>query len=141
MPISQPESMIRQTFLLLPLLAALSGPALAQSPAPAPPPRTTSADTDALRASLQQQLQACWSVPPAFAESDISVTITLHVLGNGVSWQPPEIEVSEKSAAKVGGLIASVERAVARCDPFTGFEDIGAEADEKFSVAVIFAGH
>ena len=131
--------MNRLTIFLLPLLLALSVPAMAQSPAPAPPPASTSADTDALRAALQQQLQACWSMPPDFVTSGISVTITIHVLGDGSSWKAPEIEVSEKSAAKVGSLIASVERAVERCDPFTGFEGFGAEADEKFSVAVIFA--
>jgi hypothetical protein len=133
--------MIRHSITPILLTLALSAPAMAQSPAPASPPVDTAADTDALRAGIHQQLQACWSVPPGFAESGLSITVTLHVSGDGALWADPEIEVSEKTAAKAAGLIASIERAVARCAPFTGFAGFGAQTDEKFSVAVIFTGH
>lgn len=123
--------MIRFAVLFATLL--LTSPALAQG---------LSADAiakqnQAIAIRVQQQLMACWIVPPGEEDQRLALDIAFFGDGrlDGEAMLAPE---SAKAASKRGALTDSILAAVDRCVPFEGLEALGAEADERFSVTIYF---
>jgi hypothetical protein len=91
----------------------------------------------AIAIRVQQQLMACWIVPPG--EENQRMALDIAFFGNGTldgeAMLAPE---STKAASKHGVLSDSILAAVNRCVPFTGLEALGAAAGERFSVTIYF---
>lgn len=128
---------------LLAVALVLTTPALAQAPAPAPAPAQVTdpvpqSRQDAIRETVQRQLSACWSMPPGYTGH--TITIGMRFFGNGTLEGEPEVDLddSPKSDEKLGPLKQSVIRAVSRCAPFQGLEQLGARPGERFNLTVIF---
>jgi hypothetical protein len=123
--------MIRLVALLVALLAA--GPALAQGLSA----EAIAKQNQAIAIRVQQQLMACWIVPPG--EEDQRLALDIAFFGDGtldgaVSLAPE----SAKAASKRGALTDSILAAVERCVPFEGLEALGADAAERFAVTIYF---
>lgn len=86
---------------------------------------------------VQQQLMACWMVPPGEEDQRLALDIVFFGDGrlDGEAMLAPE---STKAASKRGVLTDSILAAVDRCVPFDGLEALGADADERFSVTIYF---
>lgn len=121
--------MFRAPVLLFALLAI---PAQAQDQ-----PSDPGAADLAIAASVQQQLMACWSVPPG--EENQRMAIDIAFFGDGrLEGQVALGDDDVKRASKHGAFAQSVLRAVASCAPFEGLEALGAGPDERFSVTINF---
>lgn len=93
--------------------------------------------TQAIATRVQQQLMACWSVPAGEEGQRLGLDIVFFGDGrlDGEAALSPQ---TEKRASKREALRESVLRAVRSCVPFEGLEALGAGADERFSVTIIF---
>lgn len=123
-------------FLTLAVFAA--SPVLAQDKAPLPTPEERAAQNQAIAASVQQQLLACWRLPPGYENRTISVRLAF--LGDGtLDGDPYILPESLRTAGKYPPLMRSVAAAIEACLPFQGLEAMGAEAGERFDITVHFS--
>ena len=123
--------MIRLAALLLALL--LASPVSAQGLSA----EAIAKQNQAIAMRVQQQLMACWIVPPGEEDQRLALDIAFFGDGSldGEAMLAPE---SIKAASKRGALTQSILAAVERCVPFKGLEALGAQADERFSVTIYF---
>ena len=130
-PTGTHDHMIR----LIPIFAALlfSAPALAQGLSP----QAIAKQNQAIAARVQQQLMACWIVPPDAEAQRLALDIAFFGDGrlDGEAMLAPE---TAKLASKRSALTDSVMAAVERCVPFEGLQALGAGAEERFSVTIYF---
>ena len=100
-------------------------------------PEAIAKQNQAIAIRVQQQLMACWMVPPG--EEDQRMALDIAFFGDGtLDGEVTLVPESAKAAGKRGVLKDSILAAVDRCVPFEGLEALGAEADERFSVTVYF---
>ena len=119
----------------LPILAALlfSAPVFAQGLSP----EMLAKQNQAIAIRVQQQLMACWIVPPG--EEDQRMALDIAFFGDGrLDGEAKLAPESAKAASKRGALTDSILAAVDRCVPFEGLGALGAYADERFSVTIYF---
>lgn len=123
--------MIRLFALLLAL--SVAAPALAQGLSP----EAIAKQNRAIAMRVQQQLMACWIVPPGEEDQRLALDIVFFGDGtlDGEAMLAPE---SAKAASKRGMLTDSILAAVERCVPFDGLEALGADAAERFAVTIYF---
>lgn len=123
--------MIRLFALLL--AVSIAAPALAQGLSA----EAMAKQNRAIAMRVQQQLMACWMVPPGEEDQRLALDIVFFGDGrlDGEAMLSPE---SAKAASKRGLLRDSILAAVDRCVPFEGLEALGADADERFSVTIYF---
>ena len=124
----------------LAFLAALCFPisATAQD-APSPPlsPEALAAQNLAIATSVQDQLLACWRLPPGYEDRAISVRLAF--FGDGMLDGDPYIEPdSIRTAGKYPVLMQSIVEAILTCLPFQGLEALGALPGERFDITVHF---
>lgn len=91
----------------------------------------------AIAMRVQQQLMACWMVPPGEEDQRLALDIAFFGDGrlDGEAMLAPE---SAKAASKRGLLRDSILAAVERCVPFEGLQALGARAGERFAVTIFF---
>lgn len=125
------SGMIRFAVLFASLL--LTSPVLAQSLSA----EAIAKQNQAIAIRVQQQLMACWIVPPGEEGQRLALDIVFFGDGrlDGDAVLAPE---TAKKASKRDALTDSILAAVDRCVPFTGLEALGADADERFSVTIYF---
>lgn len=119
----------------LPILAALlfSAPVFAQGLSL----EILAKQNQAIAIRVQQQLMACWIVPPG--EEDQRMALDIAFFGDGrLDGEVVLTPETAKAASKRGALRDSVLAAVERCVPFEGLRALGARADERFSVTIYF---
>lgn len=91
----------------------------------------------AIATSVQDQLMACWALPPGYEGRRISVRLAFW--GDGSLDGDPSIHPeSLRLAGKYPQLMRSIGLAVERCVPFAGLEALGAEPGERFDITVHF---
>lgn len=120
------------------MAALLATPAFAQGEEPPPlAPEALAAQNMAIAVSVQEQLLACWSLPPGYENRAISVRLAF--LGDGtLDGNPYIVPDSVRTAGKYPVLMQSIVSAIARCLPFAGLEAMGAQAGERFDITVHF---
>lgn len=123
----------------LALLAVLFAPPVAAQDAAPPPltPDALAAQNLAIATSVQDQLLACWRLPPGYEERSISVGLAF--LGDGTLDGDPYVELdSVRTAGKYPVLMQSIVDAILACLPFKGLEALGALPGERFDITVHF---
>jgi hypothetical protein len=122
---------IRFAFAFLATLVL--GPAFAQDLTP----EEIAAQNVAIAVSVQEQILACWSLPPGYEDRRISVRLAF--FGDGTLDGDPAIEPeSLRTAGKYPVLMRSIGEAVEGCLPFEGLEALGAGPGERFDITVHF---
>ena len=117
--------LVAASFIVLPAAAqGLSAEALAKQ-------------NQAIAVRVQQQLMACWIVPPG--EENQRLALDIAFFGDGrldgdVEMAPDAAKHASKHVALADSVLAAVER----CVPFDGLQALGAGADERFSVTITF---
>jgi hypothetical protein len=122
----------------LAVLLALVAPAAAQDAAPPPlSPEALAAQNLVIATSVQDQLLACWSLPPGYADKRISVGLAF--FGDGTLDGDPYLELgSVRTAGQYPALMQSIVDAILACLPFKGLEELGALPGERFDITVHF---
>ena len=117
--------LIAASFVALPVAAqGLSAEALAKQ-------------NQAIAVRVQQQLMACWIVPPG--EEGQRLALDIVFFGDGrLDGEAAVAPDAVKLASKRLLLTDSILEAVDRCVPFKGLEALGAGAEERFSVTITF---
>ena len=120
------------------VLLALVAPATAQdADPPTLSPEALAAQNLAIATSVQQQLLACWRLPPGYENRSISVGLAF--LGDGTLDGDPYVELdSVRTAGKYPVLMQSIIQAILDCLPFEGLEALGALPGERFDITVHF---
>ena len=120
------------------LALALLAPAAAQDAPPQPlTPEALAAQNLAIATSVQNQLLACWRLPPGY--EDRSISVGLAFLGDGTLDGDPYVELeSVRTAGKYPVLMQSIIQAIVDCLPFEGLEALGALPGERFDITVHF---
>ena len=126
-----PWRMIKRLILLFVFVAV--APVAAQGLSP----EALAKQSQAIAIRVQQQLMACWDVPPG--EEDQRLALDIAFFGDGrldgaVLLAPETAKLASKRAALTDSVLAAVER----CVPFEGLEALGAAAGERFSVTIYF---
>jgi hypothetical protein len=124
----------------LALAVALAAPvsAIAQSTPQSLSPQALAAQNLAIASSVQQQLLACWRLPPGYQGRSISVRLAF--LGDGtLDGDPHVVPDSLRVAGKYPELMRSIAQAISRCVPFAGLEELGALPGERFDITVHFS--
>ncbi|MDV3252599.1 hypothetical protein DevBK_14760 [Devosia sp. BK] len=124
--------MIR-VFVFLLAAIVLTMPAAAQRLTP----EAVAKQNQAIALRVQQQLMACWAVPPGEENQRLALDIVFFGDGRleGEAALAPE---TAKLASKRVLLTQSIMDAVRRCVPFEGLQALGARPDERFSVTIVF---
>ena len=121
---------------ILPLVVAgllLTSPALAQPLTP----EAFAKQSQAIAVRVQQQLMACWSVPPGQEQQRLALDIAF--FGDGrLNGEAAFAQQDQKAASKRPVLAQSILAAVENCVPFEGLVALGAGTDEEFSVTIYF---
>lgn len=127
-----PWRMIR-VFVFLLAAIVLTMPAAAQRLTP----EAVAKQNQAIALRVQQQLMACWAVPPGEENQRLALDIVFFGDGRleGEAALAPE---TAKLASKRVLLTQSIMDAVRRCVPFEGLQALGARPDERFSVTIVF---
>lgn len=134
----QPGSAMNRTLATLALLLVLAPP-LAAEEAPRQPldPEALAAQNLAIATSVQDQLLACWRLPPGYQDRTISVRLAF--LGDGTLDGDPYLEPdSIRTAGQYPEFMQSVIAAIITCLPFQGLEALGALPGERFDITVHF---
>jgi hypothetical protein len=91
----------------------------------------------AIALDVQNQLLACWSLPPGYENRSVSVRLAF--FGDGTLDGDPELEMNSiLTARKYPVLMRSVAKAIESCVPFVGLEALGARPNERFDITVHF---
>jgi len=123
---------------LLALAVLAVPPVLAQGNPPELTPETRAAQNLAIATAVQDQLLACWILPPGYENRSISVRLAF--LGDGtLDGDPYIVPESLRTAGKYPELIGSIAAAIDACLPFEGLEALGAAAGERFDITVHFS--
>ena len=140
-----PTSIALICAFILPAMAEEAPPPLPQAmPAPAPATEPAPLTQDevaaqnlAIATSVQDQLLACWSLPPGYADKRISVRLAF--FGDGTLDGDPYLEPdSIRTAGQYPDLMQSVVAAILACLPFSGLDALGALPGERFDITVHF---
>lgn len=111
----------------------LVSPVLAQGLSP----EAMAKQNQAIAMRVQQQLMACWSVPPG--EEQQRLALDIGFFGDGhLSGEAAFAPDDAKAASKRPLLARSILDAVKKCVPFEGLVALGAGPDEEFSVTIYF---
>lgn len=121
-------------FLALALASVmLVTPTLAQGLSP----EAMAKQNQAIAVRVQQQLMACWNVPPGETAQRLALDIVF--FGDGRLNSAAAFSADDaKLASKHPMLASSILAAVEKCVPFEGLVALGAEMDEEFSVTIYF---
>ncbi len=100
-------------------------------------PEAMAKQNQAIAVRVQQQLMACWNVPPGETAQRLALDIVFFGDGrlNGDAAFSPD---DAKLASKHPLLARSILDAVKKCVPFEGLVALGAKTDEEFSVTIYF---
>lgn len=127
-------------FAILARLVFLLGlvvPVFGQDAPPILTPEERAAQNLAIATAVQEQLLACWSLPPGYEDRTISVRLAF--LGDGtLDGDPSVAPESWRVAGKYPELMRSIAAAIDRCLPFAGLEALGAAPGERFDITVHF---
>ncbi|MBJ3785790.1 hypothetical protein [Devosia sediminis] len=125
--------MVRFALFVLPLFFPVASAAAGQAPTPA----DLAQQNLAIAVSVQEQLLACWSLPPGYEDKRISVGLAF--FGDGTLDGEPYVELdSVRTAGQYPVFMQSIAAAIAACLPFEGLGDLGAGSGERFDITVHF---